>query len=292
MQGDDVNDEDLTAPQLWRRHRLRQVLLFVTVPGILLGTASITAAYSSGLMTPPPPKPACQPTIVPAPARGSFTVNVMNATGKNGVASEVAAGLAKRKFAIGGISNAPDSWYVTPTAVIHHGPKGLDQALLVQSQISGSRLFEDGRTSTSVDVVVGLGHTGHDLAPIPERLKPIPREVTVNVYNTTYRTGLAKTVADDLQGRGFKVKDVANDPLRTMQMGTAVIRYGEQGDLAAALLKGYVPDAQLVRDHRAGTSVDLVIGNAFTELVPQSQVPPLPERPKQEVPTVARPCGE
>jgi len=288
-----VKDEDLTAAQLWRKHRLRQVLLFVTIPGVILGTASITAAYSSGLMTPAPPKPACQPTVVPAPARGSFTVNVMNATGKNGVASDVAAGLAKRAFTVGGISNAPDSWYVTPSAVIHHGAKGLDQALLVQSQITGSKLFADGRAGTSVDVVVGLGWTGHDLVPIPARLKPIPREVTVNVYNTTYRTGLAKTVADDVRARGFTVKDVANDPLRTMQLGTAVIRYGEQGDLAAALLKGYLPvGTQLVRDARAGASVDLVIGNAFTSLVPQSEVPSLPPRPRQETPTVARPCSD
>jgi hypothetical protein len=38
--------------------------------------------------------------------------------------------------------------------------------------------------------------------------------------------------------------------------------------------------------------VDLVIGNAFTELVPLSQVPPLPPRPTQETPTVARPCSD
>jgi len=34
-----VKDEDLTAAQLWRKHRLRQVLLFVTIPGVILGTA-------------------------------------------------------------------------------------------------------------------------------------------------------------------------------------------------------------------------------------------------------------
>jgi hypothetical protein len=287
-----VNDEDLTQPTVWRKHRIRQVLLFVTIPGVLLGAASITAAYSSGLMTPPKPKATCQPTVVPAPKRGSFTVNVMNATGRNGVASDVAAALAKRKFTIGGISNAPDSWYVTPSAVVHYGPKGLDQALLVSSEIAGSKLFQDTRSNTSIDVVVGLGYKAQDMAPIPPRLKPIPREVSVNVYNTTYRTGLAKVVADDLKGRGFKVKDVSNDPLRTMQMGTAVIRYGEQGDLAAALLKGYVPDAELLKVDRADATVDLVIGNGFTSLVPQADVPPLPERPKQEVPTVARPCGD
>jgi LytR cell envelope-related transcriptional attenuator len=280
--------EDLTPTQLWRKHRLRQVVLFVTIPGVLLGTASMTAAYSAGWMTPPPPKPACNPVVVPAPARGSFTVNVMNATGRNGVAGNVAAGLGKRKFTIGGISNAPESWYVTQTAVVHHGPAGLDQALLVASQIPGAKLFADSRKGSSVDVVVGLAY--RDMVAMPARLKPIPSEVKVNVYNTTYKTGLAQTVADQVTARGFRVEDVANDPLRTMTTGTAVIRYGEQGDLAAALLAGHVPGAQLVKDTRPDSSVDLVLGSAFTALTPTADVPPLPERPKQPTPTVARPC--
>ncbi len=284
-----MKDENLTPTQLWRKHRLRQVMLFVTIPGVLLGTASITAAYSAGWMSPDPPKPACNPVVVVAPPRGSFTVNVMNATGHQGVAAEVATGLAKRKFSIGGISNAPDSWYVTQTAVVHHGPKGLDEALLAASQIPGAKLFADSRSNTSVDVVVGLGYKG--MVAIPERLKPIPSEVKVNVYNTTYKTGLAKTVADEVKARGFKVKEVSNDPLRSMQMGTAVIRYGEEGDLAAALLQGHVPGAQLVKDDRLGAGVDLVIGNAFTALTPTADVPPLPARPKQAPPTVARPCS-
>jgi hypothetical protein len=283
-----MKDEDLTPTQLWRKHRARQVMLFVTIPGVLLGTASITAAYSAGWMTPPPPKPACSPVVVPAPARGSFTVNVMNATGRQGGAAEVAIGLRKRAFTIGGISNAPESWYVTQSAVVHYGPNGLDQALLTASQVPGAKLFQDTRSGTSVDVVVGLGY--QQLVAIPARLKPIPSEVKVNIYNTTYKTGLAKTVADEVAARGFKVKDVSNDPLRTMQLGTAVIRYGEEGDLAAALLQGHVPGAQLVKDERPGTGVDLVIGNAFTALTPVADVPPLPARPVQAVATVARPC--
>lgn len=283
-----MKDENLTPTQLWRKHRMRQVMLFVTVPGVLLGTASMTAAYSAGWMSPPPPKPSCSPVVVPAPARASFTVNVMNATGRMGVAADVASGLAKRKFSIGGISNAPESWYVTQTAVVHHGAKGLDEALLVASQIPAAKLFADSRTNTSVDVVVGLGYKG--MVPIPARLKPIPSEVKVNVYNTTYKTGLAKTVADAVKSRGFKVKEVSNDPLRTMQMGTAVIRYGEEGDLAAALLQGHVAGAQLVKDGRLGAAVDLVIGNAFTALKPTAEVPPLPARHAPPVPTVTRPC--
>ena len=283
-----MKDENLTPTQLWRKHRMRQVMLFVTIPGVLLGTASITAAYSAGWMTPAAPAPACNPVVVPAPARASFTVNVMNATGRTGVAGQVASGLGKRKFTVGGISNAPESWYVTQSAVVHHGPDGLDQALLTASQIPGAKLFADSRKGTSVDVVVGLAYK--DMVAIPPRLKPIPSEVKVNVYNTTYKTGLAKTVADDIAGRGFKVKDVSNDPQRTMQLGTAVIRYGEQGDLAAALLMGHVPGAQLVKDDRLDATVDLVIGNAYTALTPSSEVPPLPPRPKQPTPTVARPC--
>src|SRR5690348_13541477 len=102
-----VHDDPRSPGELWRRHRLRQVMLFVTVPGVLLGTASMTAAYSAGWMTAPPPTPGCRPVVAPAPDRASFTVNVMNATGRTGVAAQVAAGLTRRKFAVGGISNAP-----------------------------------------------------------------------------------------------------------------------------------------------------------------------------------------
>lgn len=285
-----VKEHETTPEERWRKRRLRRIVLFVTLPGVLLGTASISAAYSAGWMSPPPPKPACTPEVVPAPARGSFVVNVMNATGKDGMAADVAAGMAKRKFRIGGISNAPETWYVTQPAVVHYGPKGLDQALLVASQVPGSKLFEDGRANTSVDLVVGLGYT--DMVPIPPRLQPIPSEISVNVYNTTYKTGLAQKVADQLKARRFKVKEVSNDPLKTLQMGTALIRYGEEGDLAAKVLQQHVPDATLKKmDDMTGTTVDLVIGNAFEALVPESEVPAPPPRPAAVTPTVARPCS-
>ncbi len=147
------------------------------------------------------------------PGRAAFVVNVMNATGKDGLGGRVAAGLAKQRFTVGGISNAPESWYVTQSAVVHHGPAGLDQALLVSSQIPGATLFEDARPGTGVDAVVRMGYA--DMVPVPARLRPIPSEVGVNVYNTTYRTGPAKVVARDLKARGFDIKDVSNGPQRT-----------------------------------------------------------------------------
>jgi hypothetical protein len=77
-----------------------------------------------------------------------------------------------------------------------------------------------------------------------------------------------------------------------MQMGVAVIRYGEEGDLAAALLKGHLPGAELRKDTRAGTTIDLVLGNEFTALADLADVPRLPVRPAPVVPTVARPCTD
>ncbi|HEY7718156.1 MAG TPA: LytR C-terminal domain-containing protein [Pedococcus sp.] len=290
----DVDEAFEPAPasdQRWRRHRMRQIAVFVTLPGVLLGTATFSTAYTRGWLTPEPPPAACRPEVVPAPARGSFTVNVLNATGKDGMAASVAKGLSQRKFAVGGISNAPETWYVTQPAVIHHGPASLDRALLVQQQIPGAELFEDeGRTSKSVDVVVGLGFTA--MLPLPPRFDPLPSEITLNVYNTTFRTGLAATAAKDLKGRGFKVKEVGNDPLKTLQMGTALIRFGEEGDLAAKIVAQHLPGATLRKDQRAGTSVDVVLGNAYTALVPRAEVPAPAPRPKKETPTVARPCED
>lgn len=268
--------------------RLTQLLLFVTIPGALLGTVSLTVAYRGGWMTPSAPPPACVPQVVSAPQRASFVVNVMNATGKDGLGGRVAIGLAKRAFKVGRISNAPDSWYITNSAVVHHGPAGLDQALLVASQIPKATLFDDGRPGTSVDVVIGTGYL--TMAPVPDRPKPTASEVHVNVYNTTYRTGLARTVATQLRARGFVIKKVANDPLRTLQLGTAIIRYGDSGDLAAALLKEHVPGAVMVHDPRRDAVIDLVLGNAYTALTPSAKVPPALPRPRTPTPTVTHLC--
>lgn len=110
------------------------------------------------------------------------------------------------------------------------------------------------------------------------------------MFNTTYRTGLAKGVASQLRARGFVIKQVSNDPQRTLQLGTAIIRYGQFGDLAAALLKQQVSGARLVKDTRADAVVDLVLGNAYSTLTDVSRLPPPPPRPTASRPTITRPC--
>ncbi len=56
-------------------------------------------------------------------------------------------------------------------------------------------------------------------------------------------------------------------------MGTAIIRYGDKGDLAPALLKEHVPGAQLVKDTRSSATVDLVLGNAYSALTRRRTCP-------------------
>ncbi len=95
------------------------------------------------------------------------------------------------------------------------------------------------------------------------------RLIHVNVYNATDRRGLATEVAVTLRHRGFHVGAVDNDPLHRTVSGVAEVRTGSHGTGAArtvAAQVGAAPGVAVVPDSRAGTSVDLVIGNAFRSL--------------------------
>lgn len=95
-----------------------------------------------------------------------------------------------------------------------------------------------------------------------------PADVSVNVYNATTRSGLAGSTSKDLAKRGFKIKNVANDPLKKKVAKAAEIRYGASGKQSAELLASHVPGAVLVKDKRKDDSVDLVLGNAWKRLGP------------------------
>jgi hypothetical protein len=90
-----------------------------------------------------------------------------------------------------------------------------------------------------------------------------PNDVSLNVYNSTSRAGLAKTVASAAIDRGFKVKAVANDPKKAGVKQVAQIRFGPEGAASARLVKAHVPGAVYVNDKRKGDTVDLVVGRAW-----------------------------
>ncbi|MEU9454648.1 LytR C-terminal domain-containing protein [Streptomyces sp. NPDC048277] len=103
---------------------------------------------------------------------------------------------------------------------------------------------------------------------------PKPAQITVNVYNATTRTGLAKDTADELKKRGFKIGDVGNAPAKFDQKvkGTAVL-LGPASALKTSLpvlaTQLATPD-QRTEAGRKGTAVDLILGDAFKTLTPQA----------------------
>jgi LytR cell envelope-related transcriptional attenuator len=106
----------------------------------------------------------------------------------------------------------------------------------------------------------------------PAEVLPTPAKVKVNVYNATATSGLASKTANELEGRGFRVGRVANDPVGKPIPGVAEIRFGAKGAQGAELLLLYVPGAELVALDRKGRNVDLAMGTGFTGLAPQPEV--------------------
>ena len=99
-----------------------------------------------------------------------------------------------------------------------------------------------------------------------------PTTVTVRVFNATDEAGLAKTVADDLKGRGFNVPEFANDPSDREVTGVGEIRHGRRGDDQASFLSAFLPDATDYPDVRATDVVDLVLGPEFAGLASPEEV--------------------
>ncbi|MFF4020217.1 LytR C-terminal domain-containing protein [Streptomyces sp. NPDC001843] len=99
---------------------------------------------------------------------------------------------------------------------------------------------------------------------------PAPGKITVNVYNATARTGLAKATADELKKRGFRIGDVGN---ASKQYDKKVKGPGVILGPASALNTSLpVVAAQLTgtEQHtdaaRKGDAVDLIIGDGFKNL--------------------------
>jgi LytR cell envelope-related transcriptional attenuator len=105
--------------------------------------------------------------------------------------------------------------------------------------------------------------------------------VTINVYNATSRDGLAASVAKLLQGQGFKIATVSNDPLGMSIQGVGEIRRGQSGAGGAILVATRLSGARIVPDQRTDATVDLVLGDKFTTL----STPPKDARTNAAKPT-------
>jgi len=108
-----------------------------------------------------------------------------------------------------------------------------------------------------------------------------PRGVTVNVYNSTDRTGLAAKAGNALRRQGFQVATVDNDPLAKSILSIGEIRHGPSGLEGAILAAKRLPGARIVQDDRMDASVDIILGNTFKTVT----VPPKVAVSKKATPT-------
>ncbi|GGW45750.1 LytR C-terminal domain-containing protein [Streptomyces xantholiticus] len=102
---------------------------------------------------------------------------------------------------------------------------------------------------------------------------PLPRQITVNVYNATPRSGLAKSTADELKKRGFKIGKVSNAPAEYDKKvpGTAVFLGAPTAQGGAFRVLGtQVQGFQAKTDTRRTADIDLIIGTAFESLDPKA----------------------
>ena len=95
-------------------------------------------------------------------------------------------------------------------------------------------------------------------------------EVVLRVYNASNRFGLARAVAKELQARGFTVTAISNDQSGRPVRGTAAVRYGPLGRLAAKSVSlQVVGPITMEPDTRTTRTVDLVLGPGYKAMVPR-----------------------
>lgn len=115
----------------------------------------------------------CLPAVPPdAPAPGDISLNVYNATDRNGLASSAAREMRTRGFAILDVANDPLDKPVTGIAEVRAGPGSESAATVVIAQVPGAVFVLDTRTDGTVDLVVGEAFEA--LAPAGVPATPAP----------------------------------------------------------------------------------------------------------------------
>jgi hypothetical protein len=125
----------------------------------------------------------------------------------------------------------------------------------------------------------GGGEAGRGRGETAARL-PEPEAVTVNVYNATRRTNLARRTADALAERGFVIGEVANAPEELdgrveapgLLLATAAAEESGAMTVVGAQLAGAeARPGQDTAAARRARDVDLVLGHGFAGLTPAAE---------------------
>jgi hypothetical protein len=83
-----------------------------------------------------------------------------------------------------------------------------------------------------------------------------------------------------LRTQGFKIGQVANDPLGKRIPGVGEVRHGQIGAAGATIVETRLAGARVVLDKRTDETVDLVLGNTFSVLsAPPKKAPSSASKP-------------
>lgn len=99
---------------------------------------------------------------------------------------------------------------------------------------------------------------------------PANISVSVNVFNSTKRTGLAASVAAELKKRGYRVLKVADGKMTTGAAGVLVS--GAAGQAAAFNLQRNLPTMEYRHDNRTDSTVDIYLAAGFVAPAPAAKV--------------------
>jgi hypothetical protein len=108
-----------------------------------------------------------------------------------------------------------------------------------------------------------------DAAPAAGKPLPKPAALTVNVFNATERSGLAKRTADELKKRGFKIGKIGNAPAaydKKIKGSAILLGPATAADGPLKVLGTQLAGAQQKTDARKGADLDLIIGTGFKNL--------------------------
>lgn len=97
-----------------------------------------------------------------------------------------------------------------------------------------------------------------------------PADITVNVLNGTKREGLAASVSGNLRKRGFVIGEVGNFSQSNVA-GVGQVRFGSEAGHQVKVVARHLGDVKQVQVKRKGTTIDVVLGKDFAQLVPLSQ---------------------
>jgi len=140
-----------------RRRRAAVTLTFFTV--LLFGTFGYAVAFVQGWVGTTAAKPGTSATCHAAPSTqpvtpSVVTLNVYNATSRDGLAASVAGSLQTQGFKVDTIGNDPLGRSIKGVGEIRRGQTGAAAASLAATRLSGANVVQDKRTDDTVDFVL------------------------------------------------------------------------------------------------------------------------------------------